>query len=72
MSFFDWDGLTTKTFTGLANYIKLFQDRIFWTSFRNSFLVAGVLIVFEVILGTFLTNQPCIPAIKLCIERLVL
>ena len=46
MSFFDWDGLTTKTFTGLANYIKLFQDRIFWTSFRNSFLVAGVLIVF--------------------------
>ena len=55
MSFFDWDGLTTKTFTGLANYIKLFQDRIFWTSFRNSFLVAGVLIVFEVILGTFLT-----------------
>ncbi|MFR3402364.1 MAG: hypothetical protein ACLTUL_08990 [Blautia faecis] len=25
MSFFDWDGLTTKTFTGLANYIKLFR-----------------------------------------------
>ena len=36
----------TKATQGLANYIKLFQDRIFWTSFRNSFLVAGVLIVF--------------------------
>ena len=37
MSFFDWDGLTTKTFTGLANYKKLFfQDSTFKIALKNS------------------------------------
>lgn len=63
-SFFDWDGLTAGTFTGLENYQNLFQDQVFWRSFRNGMIVAGVLLVLEVIIGLFLTLVLMNPKIK--------
>ncbi|MCR1842351.1 carbohydrate ABC transporter permease [Murimonas intestini] len=54
-SFYDWDGLTGGTFVGIDNYIKLFQDKLFARSFKNGLLVAGVLVLLQVIVGLFLT-----------------
>jgi multiple sugar transport system permease protein len=32
LSFYDWDGLGTKTWLGLDNYVELFDDEAFYTS----------------------------------------
>ena len=51
-SFFDWNGLTAPTFTGLKNYKKLFADNLFYESMKNGLLFAGILVVFQVGLAT--------------------
>jgi len=38
MSFTNWDGLGSPTFTGLRNYARLFEDDLFRTAVRNTFL----------------------------------
>ncbi len=44
-SFFDWKGGPNKTFSGLKNYIQLFQDDVFWSSFaHNIYLVVACII----------------------------
>lgn len=44
-SFFEWKGGPQKTFTGLANYVRLFADSTFWESFgHNIYLVVACLI----------------------------
>lgn len=53
-SFFDWDGLSEATFTGLANYKELFADPLLTTSLRNGLIFAAVLAVFQIGLGTIL------------------
>jgi raffinose/stachyose/melibiose transport system permease protein len=53
-SFFDWDGLGKGTFTGLTNYVTLFQDPLLLTSLKNGGLFALVLVVFQIGLGTVL------------------
>jgi raffinose/stachyose/melibiose transport system permease protein len=53
-SFFDWDGLGTGTFSGLHNYVLLFQDPLLITSLKNGALFALVLVVFQIGLGTIL------------------
>lgn len=63
-SFYDWDGLSAGTFTGLANYQKLFEDRVFWRSFWNGMIVAGVLVVLEIFVGLFLALTLMNPKIK--------
>jgi ABC-type sugar transport system permease subunit len=35
-SFFDWNGLTTPVFNGLANYVKMFTDRVIGRSMLNT------------------------------------
>lgn len=36
LSFFDWNPLKGKEFTGLANFQTLFHDNLWWTSLRNT------------------------------------
>jgi multiple sugar transport system permease protein len=36
MSFYDWDGLGTKTWLGLGNYRELFEDELFFVSLKNN------------------------------------
>lgn len=44
-SFFEWKGGPVKTFTGLTNYMTLFQDKTFWEAFgHNIYLVIACII----------------------------
>lgn len=36
LSFFDWDGLGTKSWIGMANYVELLDDENFYTSLKNN------------------------------------
>ena len=36
IGFFDWDILSTRAWTGLGNYIKLFKDETFYSSLRHT------------------------------------
>lgn len=38
ISFQEWNLLGTRTWTGLDNYIKLWNDPVFWKVFRNTFV----------------------------------
>lgn len=47
-SFTKYTGIGKARFTGLSNYQRLFHDKLFWTSFRNTvliFVVASVLLL---------------------------
>lgn len=51
-SFTSWDGISpNREYVGLANYTRLFTDKIFWEAFRNTFVWSGVIIVINVGLG---------------------
>ncbi|MCD7716770.1 MAG: sugar ABC transporter permease [Lachnospiraceae bacterium] len=44
-SFYEWKGGPNKTFNGLTNYIKLFNDTTFWQAFgHNIYLVVACII----------------------------
>lgn len=50
-SFFEWSGFgEEKTFVGFSNYLEIFQDNLFWLSFRNTMviLLVGGVIVFSI------------------------
>ncbi len=38
ISFYDWDGIGAKAFTGIENYIELWDDEAFYTSLYNNLL----------------------------------
>jgi multiple sugar transport system permease protein len=38
LSFYQWDGMTEKTFVGLANYVELFHAPTFYTALKNNVL----------------------------------
>ncbi|MCR4587234.1 MAG: sugar ABC transporter permease [Lachnospiraceae bacterium] len=51
-SFTQWNGLTTPTFTGLENYFRLFQDRVFVTSNKNQLIFAILITVYQMLFAT--------------------
>ncbi|KWX89134.1 sugar ABC transporter permease [Paenibacillus riograndensis] len=53
-SFYDWDGLSTADFSGIANYRELFNDPLLSTSLKNGLIFALVLAGFQIGLGTVL------------------
>lgn len=54
ISFTDWNGGMHKEFVGFANYIRVFQDKIFRTALINNILIIIITIVFQVTLAFFL------------------
>ena len=38
ISFYDWDGLGPRTWIGIGNYVELFDDEAFFTSFKNNLI----------------------------------
>ncbi|EBA04962.1 ABC transporter, permease protein [Rhodobacteraceae bacterium HTCC2150] len=52
ISLYDWDGLGEKTFIGFANYVELWDDEAFWTSFKNN-IIWLVLYMLAVPMGLF-------------------
>jgi raffinose/stachyose/melibiose transport system permease protein len=56
LSFFDWDGLTVGTWTGVDNYKKVFEDPDIRTSFVHSFELIFFYAVLPVALGLILAS----------------
>lgn len=50
-SFFKWDGISQPIFNGFSNYIQLFQDSNFLTSFLNTILWVVFTLIFPVFGG---------------------
>jgi len=53
ISFYEWDGLSPKTWVGWANYIELFDDRDFYRSLKNN-VIWLVLYMLAVPIGLFI------------------
>jgi len=53
VSFFEWDGLSPKTWVGMANYQELFEDRDFYRSLKNN-VIWLVLYMLAVPAGLFI------------------
>ena len=51
ISFFNWDGLGTKEFIGLENYLSLLSDSTFRVSFWNNIHYTVVTVPLSIILG---------------------
>ena len=47
-SFYDWSGGPQRTFIGIENYIELFQDRVFWSSLKNTVVFTLLMLVGQV------------------------
>ncbi|MGF0101761.1 carbohydrate ABC transporter permease [Lachnospiraceae bacterium HCP28S3_F9] len=59
-SFTQYSGIGKPRFTGLKNYIRLFQDELFWVSFKNTmimFILAFVLLLTLSFLIALLLNN---------------
>lgn len=54
-SFTDYSGLGKAEFTGLENYRRMFQDKLFLISLRNTVIVLGCSILF-LLAGSFLVS----------------
>jgi len=55
-SFYDWDGFSAPTFTGLDNYVRLWQDSLFGISLRNNLLFILFYTLFPIVIALFLTS----------------
>lgn len=66
MSFTNADGISRQDFVGLANYRRLFNDDIFWTSFFNNirWLVAFITIPIVAGLGLALLLNNGLPGTR--------
>lgn len=53
-SLFAWNGLSSGTFIGLENYIRLFDDKVFYIANKNGFIFAAVITVFQMSMATVL------------------
>lgn len=51
LSLTNWDGLTTPDFIGFKNYVKLFNDKVFFISLTNNLKWLAAFITIPVILG---------------------
>lgn len=50
-SFFQWNGIAAPVFNGVHNYIQLFKDSNFFTSFTNTILWVVITLIFPVFGG---------------------
>lgn len=61
-SFFKYNGYSEPIFVGLGNFIRVFtRDPAYWDSLKNTFLIAGMKMIFEIplalVLAVFLNNK---------------
>lgn len=52
LSFMKWNGFSEATWTGIANYVKIFTDRVSRQSFTNTLVIAFGITVLSMLLGT--------------------
>lgn len=53
-STFEWSTLKNMTFVGLDNYLKVFQDDVFWTTIKNSMIWIVTTVPIQAGIGFFL------------------
>lgn len=53
--FFDWKGIGASRFIGLANYVEIVQDRIFWLALRNNLIIVAASIFGQVPIALLLS-----------------
>jgi len=51
-SFTKWNGISAPEFTGLKNYVRLFTDKVFYTSNKNMFIFAIMVTVYQMVFAT--------------------
>ncbi|WP_322411351.1 sugar ABC transporter permease [Microbacterium invictum] len=54
LSFTDWRGIRPPEFIGFENWIELFGDATFWTSFVNSVWMIVAMVIFPTLIGLVL------------------
>jgi raffinose/stachyose/melibiose transport system permease protein len=54
LSFTEWRGIKPPEFIGLENWIELFGDAKFWTSFQNSIWMIVAMVIFPTLIGLVL------------------
>jgi raffinose/stachyose/melibiose transport system permease protein len=47
-SFFQWDGARFKQWHGIANFIRIFEDEVMRTAFKNMFIISGFGLVISI------------------------
>ncbi|MEK3786372.1 MULTISPECIES: carbohydrate ABC transporter permease [Paenibacillus] len=60
LSLVEWNGGKTKTFVGLDNYVRLFQDNVFWLSIVNGGIIMLLYVPLMLLIATLvavLLNQ---------------
>lgn len=53
-SVYDWSTLKNMTFVGVENYTKIFRDKVFWTTMKNSLYWIITTVPIQAALGFFL------------------
>lgn len=53
-SLMEWDGFTEMTFVGIDNFIKLFEDPLFWNSVKNNIFVVIASVLGQVPIALFI------------------
>ncbi|MFD2672669.1 carbohydrate ABC transporter permease [Marinicrinis sediminis] len=53
-SFFEWDAISPRIYTGLDNYVQLIQDPIVWKALKNSILLTVFALIIQLPVGLFL------------------
>lgn len=51
LSFFDWNGVGEKVFSGISNYARLFSDTLFWKTILNTLILAGLTLPVQMFMG---------------------
>ena len=61
LGLFQWNGLSTPTWTGFGNFSAIFQDEIFFHSLKNTLvytlLVVPAIVILTVLFAVLLTNR---------------
>ncbi len=55
-SFTKYSGIGTPKWIGFDNYLRVFKDKYFWISFKNSMIILAVSLVLLTVLGFLLAN----------------
>jgi len=51
-----YSGIGKPVFYGIKNYIRVFEDRFFWISLKNTFIVLVISLIFLTVLGFLIAN----------------
>lgn len=56
-SFFSWGAMSTRhDFVGLANYIKMFKDEVFYVALKNNLIYTVMSVIFQIGIALIIAN----------------